>query len=408
MVAMKNRILCGLAVWAGVSVIVMPAYALDGPAPVQIDGGPLGPLEISAGLDGYLFAQSGASKDAGTSVVGGQSTGAVLDAWMIEIDKATGLLQFTLQAAEFQNINLGTNKPQDVNNDRFTTGPIRSAYATLAVTPNLKLSAGQFPSLEGYESVFAWKNPVGLRTVIAGVENSNSRGFQLDYTNGPFSGTVLFSDGYDTGVLNYLQVSATDNINAHNNFTIFAGIPLGTTGPNTFAYGSGGLPSGGANGNGGQGQLANVNSNTVGAWYTWMNGGLSITPEVQVQYTRAITKYADVVSGGVSDDIPKGTGNFAAALFGDYKFGASPYSLAAWAEYGTSHGSAAQDAWFVAPNAELVGFAVAPTWQHKYLFARLNLGYVHLLDRGTPPAGFGNNGDERDQVTSTLEFGFVY
>jgi hypothetical protein len=405
---MRSRTYYGMAIGAGISCIWMPAYAVDGPAPVQIDAGPLGPLEISAAADGYFYGQSGTSSDPKTSIVGSMPTGAAIDAWMLELHKATGLLQFTVQAAEFQNINLGTNKPMNVNGDRFTTGPIRSAFVTLAPTPDFKFSIGQVPSLEGYESVFAWNNPVGVRTVIADVENSNSRGVQADYTHGPFSGTLVFGDGYDTGVWNYLQFLGEDKIDANNDVFIFGGIPLGITGPNTFAYNNGGLSSGGANGNGGQGQLANVNSNTLGAWYTWTNGGLSITPEVQGQYTRALTKYANVVSGGLSDDIPKSTGDFAAAVFGTYKFGDSPFSLGAWAEYATSYGSAAQDTWFVAPNAQLVGFAIAPAWQYKQLFTRLNVGYVHLLNSGTPAAGFGNDGDGKNQVIGTLEFAFVY
>jgi hypothetical protein len=405
---MNKRTYYELAISAGLSCVWMPAFALDGPAPVQIDGGPLGPLEISAAADGFFFAQSGTSSNPKTSIAGSQSTGADLDAWMVEIHKATGLVQFTVQAAEFENINLGTNKPTGVNDERFTTGPIRSAFITIAPTKDFKFSVGQVPSLEGYESVFAWNNPVALRTVIAGVENSNSRGVQADYQHGSFSGTVVFGDGYDTGVFNYLQYSATDKINTDNNVTVYGGIPLGVTGPNAFSYGGGGLSPGGANGVGGQGQLANVNSYTMGGWYTWTDGGLSITPEVQVQYTKPLTKYADDYSGGVSDDIPKLTSDFAAAVFGDYKFGASPYSLAAWAEYATSHGSAAQDAWFVAPNAQLVGFTIAPTWQHKQLFTRLNLGYVHLLNSGTPSAGFDNEGDGKNQFVSTLEFALVY
>ena len=61
-------------------------------------------------------------------------------------------------------------------------------------------------------------------------------------------------------------------------------------------------------------------------------------------------------------------------------------------EYATSHGSGPQDTWFVAPNAELVGFAFAPAYQYKQLFARLNVGYVHLLNSGTPSAGYGDQG----------------
>ncbi len=402
---MNPRNYAGMVFCAVLSCAGLPAYALDGAAPVPIDGGPLGPLNFSAAGDGYFFGQTGSSANPHTSVVGGQPTGAAVDAWMLELHKISGLVQFTVQLAEFQNINLGANRPQDVNGQRFTTGAVRTAYVTLAPAGDFKISLGQFPSVEGYESVFAFNNPVGLRTVIAAVENSNSRGVQLDYNHGPLAATVLFGDGYDTGVWNYVQFIASDHFDANNVLYVFGAKALGVTGPNTFAYESG---TGPLNGNGSQGQLANINSNMIGAWYEWKHGNLSLTPEVQFQYTNPINQYANVVSGGVSDNIPKSTGNFAAALFGEYKFSGTPYSIAGWTEYATSYGSAAQDNWFVAPNAKLVGVTVAPTWQHEHLFARLNAGYMYLLDSGSPAAGYGNSGTGRNQFITTLEFGIVY
>ncbi|MDX5930242.1 outer membrane beta-barrel protein [Acidiphilium acidophilum] len=384
------------------------AAALNGPSWQNIDGGPLGPLQISAGIDGYFYGQSGTATDSGQSVAGTKSVGAEIDDFMIEMRKPTGLIQFTLQAAEYTNINLGTNRPKEINGNAYTTGPIRAAFITLAPSKAFNISVGQVNSVEGYESAFAWNNPVALRTVIAAVQNSESRGISAVYNHGKFSGTIVFGDGYDTGVFNYLQFLLTETFDASNSLNLYGGVALGVTGPNAFAYGSGGESAGGANGVGGQGQLAAVNSNLIGAWYTWSHGGLSLTPEAQYQYAKPLHRYEFATSGGVSDDIPKTTSNFATAVFADYQFAKSPYSLGAWVEYATSKGSAAQDAWFVAPNAQLVGLAIAPTWQHRNLYARLNMGYVHLLDQGTPAAGFGNAGQGTNQVVATMEFGLVF
>ena len=402
-----ERQLCciGLLLGAGMACAGTPAHALNGPSSVSIDGGPLGLLDLAGGVNGYVYAQSGASH---ASVVGDKSTGANIDSFMLQLHKPTGPVQFTVQLADYTNINLGANKPKEINENMFTTGPLRTACVTLAPTQNLSISAGQFNSLEGYESVFSWNNPVALRTVIAAVENSNSRGISASYTRGPFSGTVIIGDGYDTGVFNYLQFLLTDAINANSNFNVFGGIALGVTGPDAFSYGGGGESMGGMNGTGGQGQLANVNSNMLGAWYSWSNDSLSVTPEVQFQYAKPLRKYAGDVSGGLSDDIPKETSNFATAIFSNYRLAGTPYSVGSWVEYATSYGSAAQDAWFVAPDAELVGFAIAPAWQHGDVYGRLNAGYVHLLNRGLPPAGYGNAGELSDQIVGTLELGLVF
>jgi len=404
----KKHIISGLTTCVALSFICAPAYAVDGPKPVDLDGGPLGLLNFSAAADGYFYLQSGTSDNSHTSIAGSKEAGDEVNAWMVQLRKSTGLVQFTVQLAEYQDINLGTNKPSQVNGNRYTTGPLRTAFVSLAPTPDFKFSVGQIGSLEGYESAFPWNNPVAFRTVLNDPQNSNSRGVEADYAHGPFSGSLVFGDGYDTGVWNYLQYLATAKIDSSNSITIYGGVPLGTTGPNTFAYGEGGASGGGANGNGGQGQLAAVNSTMVGGWYTWKSGDLAITPEVQGQWTQRLTKYANVVSGGVSDNIPKGTGNFGAALFATYQFGDSPYSIGGFGEYARSYGSGPQDAWFIAPNASLLGFAVAPGYQYKQLFSRVNIGYVHLLNSGTPAAGFGNQGTGKNQGVVTLEFALVY
>jgi hypothetical protein len=417
---LSKYVFAGLSICAALWCLSIPAHAQDRfdqlshpdwfahPESYKFDGGPLGELEGNAAADAYFFAQSGASDK---SAVGPHSTGFKWGAWEVELAKKTSpteILGFTVQAAEYQPINLGLSTPKDVNANRFQTGPLRTGYASLAPTPDLKISVGQVPSIEGFESVFPWNNPVAVRTAANPAQNSNSKGIQLDYDHGPLSATVIYSDGYDTNIFDYLQFSGTYKFPAGNQLTVYAGVPVGVTGPNAFAYGEGGASAGGANGVGGQQQLAVVNSNIIGAWYTWRVDSLTIIPELQFQYTPKLTQFANQTSGGVSDDIPKGTGAFVAALFAIYKIPQTNFSVSGWAEYGTSEGSAAQDVWFAAPNQKLAGFAIAPAWKYNKLFVRQNLGYVHLLNVGTPADGFGGSGASKNTVISVTEFGFVF
>lgn len=247
-----------------------------------------------------------------------------------------------------------------------------------------------------------------LRTAVNPGQNSNSKGGELVYDNGPYSGALMFSDGYDTNTFNYFTWLATAKFDANNELSFYGGTHFGTTGPNAFAYGQGGMPSGGQFGVGGQQQLAVVNSTMIGAWYTWRDGNLSIIPELQYQFTPAVTQFATQTSGGVSDDIPGYTSAFVAALFGIYKIPDTHLSISGWVNYGTSNGSAAQDVWFAAPNQKLVGLAIAPAWKYKQIYVRLNVGYNHLLNLGTPASGYGNAGTERDTVIGTMEFGVVF
>ena len=71
--------------------------------------------------------QSGTSSNSNNSIVGDKAAGADLAAWMIGLKKSTGLVQFTVQLAEWKDVAVGISKPSQVNGDRFTTGPLRTA-----------------------------------------------------------------------------------------------------------------------------------------------------------------------------------------------------------------------------------------------------------------------------------------
>jgi hypothetical protein len=263
-------------------------------------------------------------------------------------------------------------------------------------------------SLEGYESGLDWSNPVQLTTAIFDVQNTQSRGVSLNYTKGPIDATVMYGDGYNTGVFNFLQALVTYTFNASNVLNVYYGGNLGQTGLNAKTYGSAlcnyGDTCGATVGTFGP-QFAN--SQMVGAYYSYTMGNLNLVPEVQYQVAKANAKLG----------IFKQTSNFGAALFSTYAFGKSPYSLGSWVEYFDSHGSSlnqnaqfASDNWFVGPNAEAIGFAVAPTWQYKDLFARANAGYIYLLNNKADGVtyGYGNNGNGRSEFTGTLEAGVLF
>jgi hypothetical protein len=417
---LNKHVYAGLSVCAALWCVSIPARAqlrfdvtahpdqFAHPETFKFDGGPLGELESSAAVDGYFFWQSGAADG---STVGSRSTGAEVGAFEVELSKKTGpndLFGFFIQAAEYQPINLGLNKPKDVNANRYQTGPIRTAYVSVQPYQDLIVSVGQVMSIEGYESVFPWNNPVALRTAANPPQNSNSKGIQLDYDHGPFSGTIIFGDGYDTNDFNYFQLSGTYKFDPGNQLTVYAGVPVGVTGPDAFAYGGGGTTPGGGNGVGGQQQLAVVNSNTIGAWYTWRSGGLQIIPELQYQYTPRLTNFANRTSGGNSDDIPKETSAFVAALFAMYRIPDTHFSISGWVDYGASQGTAAQDVWFAAPNQKLAGVAIAPAYKYNRIFVRLDMGYNHLTNLGTPASGYGSNGTRRNQAIGLTEFGLVF
>jgi Putative beta-barrel porin-2, OmpL-like. bbp2 len=410
MVNMRRQLL-GLGVVAASSLFAInAAHALNGPTAIQIDGGPLGPLEVSGGLDGYGYFQSGANigGSAGSNILNtNRSDGINVGSALIDLQKTSGVLQFNVEVGSTGGVTTLGERVTQTSINTYSTGPLYEGYVTIAPKGSpVTISAGQFASLEGYEGAVDWNNPVQLTTALFGVENLNSRGVQLNFTKGPINATVMYGDGYDTGVFNFLQALFTYTINSSNTLNVYYGGNLGQTGLNAKTYGSAicnyGDPACGAT-VGTYGPQFD-NSQLVGAYYSYTVGSLNLVPEVQYQVAKA-----DANLG-----LYKQTSNFGAAVFSTYTFGKSPYSLGSWVEYFDSHGSSANSAtnntWFLGPDAEAIGFAVAPTWQYKDLFARANAGYLYLLDNKSDgdTYGYGANGNGRSEFTGTLEAGLLF
>lgn len=233
MITMRRQLL-GLGFVAASSLVALhAAQALTGPQAISIDGGPLGSLSLSGGLDGYAYFDSNTANDVKTNGMNVANS-------MIELQKTTGQLQFTLQIASSNTITLGTlatSHPGQTSISNFSTGPIYAGYLTLAPTGSpVTISAGMLNSLEGYEAGFDWFNPVQLATSIYYVQNSQARGVEGNYTHGPLSVTVEYGDGFDTGVFNFVQALATYTFNSSNVLNVYGAGNLGRTSNNAKIY----------------------------------------------------------------------------------------------------------------------------------------------------------------------------
>jgi hypothetical protein len=387
---------------AAVSVLALQsAQAFNGPTAINIDGGPLGPLALTGGADGYLYGLSGTGNSANYGLLGtDKATGAEFLNGLIEVQKTSGLVQFTIEVGSTNALVLG-GKPNSTSVQTFSTGPLYAGYLTLAPTKSLSISAGQLGSQEGYESGVDWNNSNMLTTDIFAVENSQSRGIEATYTVGPVAATIEYGDGFDTGVWNFVQALATYTIDSNNALNVFAATNLGRTGPNAHIYGSATTPYN-QSFVGGYGPYY-VNSTMLGAFYSYTMGNLNLVPEVQYVYAKPDAILA-TQSGNPA--LNKFSSNFGAAVFADYQFGKSDYSLAGWGEYFTSNGP---DNWFINPGAQGVGVSVSPTWQDKNLFVRGDVGLMHLTKfSNNGSRGYGNDGGSRNQADFLLEGGVLF
>jgi hypothetical protein len=391
-----RRQLLGLGFVAASSLVALhAAQAMSGPTSIQIDGGPLGALQISGGIDGYGY-YLGETNESGNLPFSNKSLGSDVANGLVEVQKTDGELQFTVEVGSNGGaVTLGAGAPGQTSISTFTTGPLYAGYVTVAPTGlPVTISAGQIGSLEGWESGIDWNNANQLTTEIFYVQNSQSRGVSANYTQGPINATVTFGDGYDTGVFNFIQGLVTYTINPTNSISVYTADNLGRTGLAAYGYGGGTVGSYGPE---------FVNSDMIGGFYSYTMGNLNLVPEVQYQYAKADAKVG----------ITKGTYNLGAAVFADYSLSStSPYSVGAWVEYFTSHTSAADETtWFIGPDAQGAGLSVTPTWQYKDLFARADAGYIYLLHNkaadGVTSYGYGDSKDHGEFV-GTLEAGLLF
>lgn len=410
-VIMRNYMNLGLSVIAVSAVLSFhTAQAMTGPAAIQIDGGPLGPLELSGGVDGIFYGMTGTQSYSdsnglgapGTNNAGPKATGTQLVNGLVELQKNTGVLQATIEVGSTNFVYLGL-APTPSSIQSYSTGPLYAGYITIAPTGSpVTISIGQMTGLEGYEASQDYNNANIFFTQISYDETGQSRGVTGTYTSGPVSASVFFNDGYDTGVFNSLQALFSYSFNSSNSVSVFYGGNLGKTGLNANTYGSGAVPYNNSH-VGAAPEFAN--SQMFGAYYSYNKGNISLVPELQYQYAKPDS----------SIGIQKGMSNIVAALFADYSFGSSPYSLGAWAEYFGQHESAADASngtyWFYGPNASGEAFSITPTWQNKNLFLRADLG-VLVLNRtsayGLAKYGYGNQHDNPFQLSGLLETGLLF
>jgi hypothetical protein len=354
------------------------AQAMIGAPPdVPIDGGPLGPMEINVGVDGLAFATT-------DTPAGDKTDGIQLDTALINASTTTGLIRGDVEVGQYTNLILGYEPggatPGGPNYSSFS--PLFNGYLSIVPSSHIKFSVGQFGTPEGFESGQDWNNYSIYHSMIAFVEPGQSRGVNTSFNYGPVDGVIQFDDGYYSKRINYLQWLVTYTFGPALNVTLNGGSHTSVTGPAVTGIGN----------------LLYNNSSLYGGWVTYTAGNFTVTPEVQYVYTSPIRKYAPDVS------ITKSAANFTSAIFADYGFGASPYSLGGFVEYASETSAHADggagDFFGYGPETSLWGAAITPTWQYKQLFARTDLAFSHV--NATDGAGI------RAQFDAVLEVGLLY
>ena len=374
-----NRMAPATRLFACLTLAACPALAhaaLAPPAPIALDGGPLGPIEIDIGADGFGYAMSNTPD-------GIKTAGAQLQNALIGVSTTTGILRATIRVGAYSGLVLGY-PPGSATPGGQNYLPFSGLYAgflSLVLNSHLTVSAGQLGTPEGFESAQDWNNYSIYHSEIAFVEPAQARGVNASWSYGPLNGVVQLDDGYYTKRTNYLQWLVTYVADPTLSITLNGASHISTTGPDVTGIGN----------------LLYNNSSLYGGWVTYTAGNFTVTPEIQYEYTNPVTRYAPQAT------LAGAAANLTSGVFADYGFGKTPYSLGGFVEYASEtpahRDGNAGDYFGYGPGTTLWGGAITPTWQYKNLFARTDLAFVHI-NKGS--------GGINTQVSAIAEIGLLY
>jgi hypothetical protein len=324
------------------------------PYSVDLSGAPgfLGELFGKVYVTGVLsgFAQYQDHSPAGVSdTVGDLTNGQVF------IQKTDGVFQFMVQAGVYSFPYIGGSyvkaSPTTANN----FGPIPQAYVKIAPTSNFSVMAGKLPTLIGDEYTFGFQNMNIQRGLLWGQEPAVSQGAQINYTMGPVSLSVAYTDGLYSGHMNTISGLAAWTIDSSNTLAFAASIPTSKDyGGNTATF------------------LLQNNQDIYNLIYTFTSGPVVISPYIQYAHIPTLPGV-----GTTSTNV------WAGAILAKYAFD-SNFSVAARGEYIDENGSAA------AGSADPIGYGIGsnawsatitPTFQYNVFFIRGEASYIHASNK---------------------------
>ncbi|HJU28683.1 MAG TPA: outer membrane beta-barrel protein [Candidatus Binataceae bacterium] len=296
------------------------------------------------------------------------------------IQKADGVIQYYLQVGGYSIPALGAPYiplHQAVN---ALYGPLPVAYLKIAPTSNFSIMAGNLPTLIGAEYTFTFENMNIERGLLWNQENAINRGVQLNYSLGPLSASLAWSNGFYSHSYTWLSGSLAYAINPANTLTFVGAGNLGFAASNNLAT-----------------PLLLNNGQIYNLIYEYNAAPLIIEP--YFQWT--------VVPHNPKLGVFKTTSTIGGAILASYAFTDNIF-LAGRAEYIGTNGTASDGAanLLYGPGSEAWSITLTPTYQYKKFFARLEGAYVQAMGY-TSGGVFGKVGDHPSQVGGALEMGFI-
>lgn len=339
------------------------------PNPYSMDAGPLGKIYGSGIVSGLGVWQNHRSTGDHTSQLD-------LDNGQLFIQKTDGLVQFYVQAGGYSMPSLGTAYVRmDKATDDFY-GPVPVAYVKITPTENFSVEAGKLYTLIGTENTFTFQNANIERGLLWNQTNAVNRGVQINYTQGPWNGSVALSDGFYSGRFDWLSGLVTYTIDPNNSITAIASGNISHDGKNTLAT-----------------PLAQNNSQIYDLNYSYTVGAWNLSPTLQ--YT--------VVPKDPSIGLTASASSYDLGITTKYKL-SDKWNIAARAEVIDTTGGTNIA---YGPGSKAWSITFTPTWQQDLFFVRPEASYVKALST-TPGDAFGKNGNESTQARLLVEAGVLF
>jgi len=356
----------------------MTAPMSQNAAPLTLDLGPLGhKVYITGAVSALGYVQN-------NEVAGDHSAWGDLGNAQIWINKSDGDYQYFIDIGAYSLPALGTLpyvKATTLTANTFDVVPIAYAKWAPSSLPGFSIQAGKLPTLIGDEYMFTVQNSNIERGLLWGVEPLVSKGVQVNYSSGPVTVNVAWTDGFYSNELNTLSgaltyvISPTDTVilQGEGNVTKSKRVTATT------------LP------------IYN-NSQIYDVIWTHTMGPWSFTP--YFQYTHAP---AYPLEGWTKD-----TDTWGGALLATYTFDSkgmlAGWSLPARFEYIAQSKGAGVGVPLFGPGSSAWSVTATPTFTLNRWFARAEVSYVGITDG----AGYGALGTKKDQVRGMLELGVLF
>jgi len=348
-------------------------------APLTLDLGPLGhKVYITGAVSALGYVQN-------NEVAGDHSAWGDLGNAQIFINKSDGEFQYFIDVGAYALPALGTLpyvKATTLTTNTYDVVPIAFAKWAPAALPGFSIQAGKLPTLIGDEYMFTIQNSNIERGLLWGVEPLVSRGVQVNYSQGPLTVNLAWTDGFYSNDLNTISgaltyvISPTDTVILQAQGNTAKDLRVSATTVPIYN----------------DSQLYDVIwTHTMGPW--------SFTPYFQYTHAPAFAK-----AGWTKD-----TDTWGGALLATYTFD-SKGMLAGWslpmrAEYIAQSDGLGVGAPLWGPGTNAWSITATPTYTFNRWFARGEVSYVGL---GGGATGYGSDGSKKDQVRGMIELGVLF